>query len=276
MSDAVIEARGLTKRYGAVTAVDHVSFEVASGEIFGMLGPNGAGKTTTILMLLGLSDISAGTARVFGHDPMREPLAVKRLIGYLPDTVGFYDNLSAADNLHYTARLMGFHLLDRKKRIAGALERVGLSDVANKKVGTFSRGMRQRLGLAEVVMKGARVAILDEPTNGLDPQASIDLLDLIRSLKAQGVTIILSSHLLDRVQSVCDRVALFNAGQIVLMGSEGHCRSLFGVARRAQCDRTGGGPLAHQLRPRSARRGGGTGGRRRRPAASIVARPAEP
>jgi len=221
MSNTVIEARGLTKRYDTAFAVRDVSFTVGAGEIFGLLGPNGAGKTTTILMLLGLSDISGGTARVFGHDPMREPLAVKRLIGYLPDTVGFYDNISAADNLHYTARLMGFALADRKKRIAAALERVGLAEVADKKVGTFSRGMRQRLGLAEIVMKGARAAILDEPTNGLRPQASIDLLDLIRSLKAQGVTILLSSHLLDRVQSVCDRVALFNAGKIALMGTVG-------------------------------------------------------
>ncbi len=152
---------------------------------------------------------------------MREPLAVKRLVGYLPDTVGFYDNMTAADNLHYTGRLMGMRSAERKAKIAAALARVGLSDVAEKKVGAFSRGMRQRLGLAEIVMKDARIAILDEPTNGLDPQASIELLELIRSLKAQGVTILLSSHLLDRVQSVCDRVALFNQGRIALMGTVG-------------------------------------------------------
>jgi ABC-2 type transport system ATP-binding protein len=219
MSSPVIEARGLTKRYGTATAVDGVNFAVAPGEIFGLLGPNGAGKTTTILMLLGLSDISSGEARVFGHDPMREPLAVKRLVGYLPDTVGFYDNMTAADNLHYTARLMGMRAAERREKIAAALTRVGLADVAEKKVGTFSRGMRQRLGLAEIVMKDARIAILDEPTNGLDPQASIELLALIRSLKEHGVSVLLSSHLLDRVQSVCDRVALFNAGKIALMGS---------------------------------------------------------
>jgi ABC-2 type transport system ATP-binding protein len=219
MSETVIEAKGLTKRYGTATAVNDVTFNVGAGEIFGLLGPNGAGKTTTILMLLGLSDISEGQARVFGHDPMREPLAVKRRVGYLPDSVGFYDNLTAADNLHYTARLMGLGVAERKQRIAAALARVGLREVANKKVGTFSRGMRQRLGLAEIVMKDARIAILDEPTNGLDPQASVELLELIRSLKSAGVSILLSSHLLDRVQSVCDRVALFNAGQIVLMGT---------------------------------------------------------
>ena len=219
MSENVIEATGLTKRYGNATVVDHVSFSVAPGEIFGLLGPNGAGKTTTILMLLGLSEISEGKARVLGHDPEREPLAVKRRVGYLPDEVGFYDYLTATDNLHYTARLMGLSIEERNKRIADALAKVGLAKVADKKVGTFSRGMRQRLGLAEIVMKEARLAILDEPTNGLDPQASIELLDLIRALKATGVSVLLSSHLLDRVQSVCDRVALFNAGKIALLGT---------------------------------------------------------
>ena len=248
MSNDVVEVKGLTRRYGEAYAVRDVSFAVGAGEIFGLLGPNGAGKTTTILMLLGLTEISAGRARVFGHDPMREPLAVKRLIGYLPDTVGFYDTLSAADNLHYTARLMGFALADRKKRIAAALERVGLSDVANKRVGTFSRGMRQRLGLAEIVMKDARIAILDEPTNGLDPQASIDLLDLIRSLKAQGVTIILSSHLLDRVQSVCDRVALFNRGQIALMGTvDALGREVLGGGYVVEIEAAGGTHIADRL-----------------------------
>jgi ABC-2 type transport system ATP-binding protein len=219
MSDIVLEAKGLTKRYGTATAVNGVTFAVGAGEIFGLLGPNGAGKTTTILMLLGLSDVTSGAARVFGHDPMREPLAVKRRVGYLPDSVGFYDHMTAADNLHYTARLIGIPAAERRGKIAAALARVGLADAAEKKVGKFSHGMRQRLGLAEIVMKDARIAILDEPTNGLDPQASLELLDLIRSLKASGVSIVLSSHLLDRVQSVCDRVALFNAGRIVLMGT---------------------------------------------------------
>ena len=199
-------------------------------------------------MLLGLCDISAGTARVFGRDPMREPLAVKRRVGYLPDTVGFYDNLTAADNLHYTARLMGMDLKTRGQKIAAALARVGLSEVANKKVGTFSRGMRQRLGLAEIVMKDARVAILDEPTNGLDPQASIELLELIRSLKTQGVSILLSSHLLDRVQTVCDRVALFNAGRIVLMGTVAELgRQVLGGGFAVEVEAMGGAGIAGRL-----------------------------
>ena len=218
-ADAVIEARGLTKNYGSTAAVDHISFSVGRGEIFGLLGPNGAGKTTTILMMLGLTEISEGEVRVLGFNPAREPLSVKRRVVYLPDTVGFYDNLTAADNLRYTARLIGFRSNEREKRIAAALERVGLSEFADKRVGTFSRGMRQRLGLAEILMKGAQIAILDEPTSGLDPHATAELLGIIRGFKSEGVSVLLSSHLLERVQSVCDRVALFSSGRIALMGS---------------------------------------------------------
>ena len=216
---AVIAARDLTKRYGKVNVVDAVNFDIAKGEVFGLLGPNGAGKTTTILMLLGLTDISAGSVRVLGFDPAREPLKVKRRVGYLPDSVGFYDHLTAAENLAYTAKLMGIPFGERAQRIELALARVRLQDVASKRVATFSRGMRQRLGLAEIIVKRADIAILDEPTSGLDPQATLEFLDLIRELKAEGVTVLLSSHLLDQVQRVCDRVALFKAGHIVMMGS---------------------------------------------------------
>jgi ABC-2 type transport system ATP-binding protein len=219
MNDIVIEASALTKRYGAAAAVNAISFTVGRGEIFGLLGPNGAGKTTTILMMLGLTDVTSGTVRVLGHDPVREPLAVKRRVGYLPDTVGFYDHLTATENLNYTARLIGFTANERAGRITGALDRVGLADVANNRVGTYSRGMRQRLGLAEILMKDAQIAILDEPTSGLDPQATAELLEMIRGLKRDGVAVLLSSHLLERVQSVCDRVALFQSGKIVLMGT---------------------------------------------------------
>jgi ABC-2 type transport system ATP-binding protein len=219
MSDDLIEAKNLVKRYNGTTVVKGVSFSVARGEIFGLLGPNGAGKTTTILMLLGLSDITEGQARVVGYDPVREPLSVKRRVGYLPDQVGFYDNLTAADNMRYMARLIGLTPQQREERIKSSLEHVGLTGVADKRVTTFSRGMRQRLGLAEILMKDAQIAILDEPTSGLDPQATVELLEIIRNLKQHGVSVLLSSHLLERVQSVCDRVALFNEGRIVLLGT---------------------------------------------------------
>jgi ABC-2 type transport system ATP-binding protein len=219
MSEILLEAKNLVKRYDDVTVVKGVSFSVARGEIFGLLGPNGAGKTTTILMLLGLSEISEGEARVVGYDPVREPLSVKRRVGYLPDSVGFYDNLTAADNMRYMGRLIGLTPEQRELRIKSSLEHVGLTGVADRRVTTFSRGMRQRLGLAEILMKDAQIAILDEPTSGLDPQATVELLEIIRNLKNHGVSVLLSSHLLERVQSVCDRVALFNDGKIVLIGT---------------------------------------------------------
>jgi ABC-2 type transport system ATP-binding protein len=217
--DIVLEARNLTKRYGDTAAVNGINLSVRKGETFGLLGPNGAGKTTTILMLLGLSEVTEGTARVLGLDPVRAPLAVKRRVGYLPDSVGFYDNLTADENLRYTARLMQIPAAERGPRIGAALDRVGLADVTHKRVGAFSRGMRQRLGIAELLMKRADIAILDEPTSGLDPQATTELLAIIRGLKSDGVTVMLSSHLLDQVQSICDRVALFNVGQIALVGT---------------------------------------------------------
>jgi ABC-2 type transport system ATP-binding protein len=219
MSENVIEARGLLKLYGEARAVDAIDLSIRRGEIFGLLGPNGAGKTTTILMMLGLTETSGGSVNVLGFNPVREPLQVKRRVGYLPDAVGFYDHLTARENLTYTARLLDIPRRETDARIMEALKSVELSDVVDKRVVTFSRGMRQRLGIAEIVMKKAEVAILDEPTSGLDPHATHELLAMIRGLKKAGVAVLLSSHLLDRVQSVCDRVALFNKGRIALMGT---------------------------------------------------------
>jgi ABC-2 type transport system ATP-binding protein len=215
----VITTKGLRKLYGHVAAVDGVDLAIRHGEIFGLLGPNGAGKTTTILMLLGLTDVSEGTIDVAGFDPMRDPLEVKRRVGYLPDSIGFYDNLSAKQNLRYTGRLTGLGGAELEERIAACLERVGLAPVGDHRVATYSRGMRQRLGLGEVLLKRAEVAILDEPTSGLDPEATFELLEMIRGMKADGTAVLLSSHLLDRVQAVCDRVALFSEGRIVLEGT---------------------------------------------------------
>src|SRR6202162_3204720 len=143
--EVVIRAEGLTKRYADTLAVDHIDLEIRSGEIVGILGPNGSGKTTTILMLLGLTEPSAGRAVVAGFDPLREPLEVKRRVGYLPDSVGFYDGLSARDNLAYTARLAGLSRAEIDRRFADAIERVGLRDVGRSRGSTYSQGMRQRL-----------------------------------------------------------------------------------------------------------------------------------
>jgi ABC-2 type transport system ATP-binding protein len=219
VGDTVIRAEALTKRYGANLAVDHVDFEVAAGEIVGILGPNGSGKTTTILMLLGLTEPTSGRAMVAGFDPLRDPLEVKRRVGYLPDQIGFYEGMSARDNLTYTARLAGLTRHQIDERFTAALDRVGLSEVGHARVTTYSQGMRQRLGLAEILMKRPSVAVLDEPTTALDPHSTLEFLDMIRGLKADGTAVLLSSHHLDQVQSVCDRVALFNRGKLALSGT---------------------------------------------------------
>ncbi|MDW8356460.1 ABC transporter ATP-binding protein [Thermus sp.] len=216
---AVIQTQGLTKRYGRVVAVEDLNLSVEEGEVFGLLGPNGSGKTTTILMLLGLTEPTAGEARVLGLDPMRQPLEVKARVGYLPDQVGFYGELTAWENLRYTTRLLGLPEAEARARIQEVLKRMGLWEVRERRVAAFSRGMRQRLGLAEVLLKRPKVAILDEPTLGLDPEAAREFLELIKGLKAEGITILLSSHLLHQVQEICDRVGLFHKGRLALLGT---------------------------------------------------------
>ena len=219
MNDFVIETKDLTKKYNGFVAVDSLNLRVKQGEVFGLLGPNGAGKTTTILMLLGLTEPTSGQVRVLGFDPVRQPLSIKARAGYLPDQVGFYDELTARENLIYIARLNGLSRQEADKRIQESLEKVGLIKVADKQVGTFSRGMRQRLGVADVLIKNPQLIILDEPTQGLDPESARDFLDLIRELAEAGITILLSSHLLHQVQEICNRVGLFHQGRMVLEGT---------------------------------------------------------
>jgi ABC-2 type transport system ATP-binding protein len=213
-----IETKDLTKRYGKDTVVDHLSFRVKENEVFGLLGPNGAGKTTTILMLLGLTDPSGGSARVFDHNPTREPLKVKRIVGYLPEEVGFYDSLTARENLKFIAELNGVGPADAARRIDEVLEMVGLAPERDVATGKFSRGMRQRLGIADVLIKQPRLVILDEPTSGLDPKGINQLLDLIAGLPAQGTSVLLSSHQLHQVQRVCNRVGILSEGKMVVEG----------------------------------------------------------
>ena len=212
--------RALTKHYGEAVAVDELDLTVDQGEVFGLLGPNGAGKTTTILMLLGLSEPTSGTAEVLGLDPTRHALEVKRRVGYVPDSVGFYDDLSGRENLRYTARLNRLDRDDAVRRIDGVLADVGLVDRAEDPVGTYSRGMRQRLGVADALVKDPAILIMDEPTVAIDPEGVDELLALIRRLRDdRSVTVLLSSHLLQQVQSVCDRIGIFVAGRLVARGS---------------------------------------------------------
>ncbi len=226
---APIRTRALTKRYGEFVAVDVLDLEVRAGEIFGLLGQNGAGKTTTILMLLGLTEPSGGTARVVGLDPARRPLEVKRRVGYLPDAVGFYGNLTGRENLRYTAALNGLGTDETEERIGHVLEQVGLVGRADTATDTYSRGMLQRLGIADALLKDPDVLILDEPTTSIDPIGVVEILGLLRSLvRDRGMTILLSSHLLGQVQSVCDRVGIFAAGRLIGVGTVEELAAQFG------------------------------------------------
>ena len=215
----IIEAEGLTKKYGTQTAVNNLTLQIREGEVFGFLGPNGAGKTTTLLMFLGLTEPTSGKVRVIGFDSTREPLRVKEKVGYLPENVGFYDDMDARQNLRFIARLNRIPDGVSDKRIDELLEEFGLFEEAKKKVGTYSKGMRQRLGIAEVLIKEPKLIFLDEPTIGLDPDGTNRMLDLIHSLsREKNITIFLSSHLLDQVQRICDRVGIMIKGNLVAIG----------------------------------------------------------
>ncbi|MCJ7704056.1 MAG: ABC transporter ATP-binding protein [Desulfobacterales bacterium] len=215
----IVETEELTKKYGSRTAVDHLNIKIEEGEVFGFLGPNGAGKTTTLLMFLGLTEPTSGKAKVMGFDPTREPFKVKERVGYLPENVGFYDDMDARQNLRYIAKLNRISGDVSEKRIDYWLEMVGLSEESTKKVGTYSKGMRQRLGIAEVLIKEPKLVFLDEPTIGLDPDGTNRMLDLIHSLsREKNITLFLSSHLLDQVQKICDRVGIMINGNLVAIG----------------------------------------------------------
>jgi ABC-2 type transport system ATP-binding protein len=248
---APILTRGLTKRYEEITAVDGLDLEVRRGEIFGLLGQNGAGKTTTILMLLGLTEPTEGSAEVLGYDPAFDALQVKRRVGYLPDSVGFYDDLTGRENLRYTARLNGLRGEDAEDRIQQVVEAVELADRIDTPTGTYSRGMLQRLGIADALVKDPEILILDEPTTAIDPIGVVGILGLLRDLvQDRGVTILLSSHLLVQVQSVCDRVGIFAAGRLIGLGTVPELAAEFGAdhARVEVSFESAGGESADRIR----------------------------
>ncbi|MFC1592900.1 ABC transporter ATP-binding protein [Candidatus Omnitrophota bacterium] len=216
----VVETIDLTKAYDETTVVDRLNLCIEEGILFGFLGPNGAGKTTTILMLLGLTEPTSGVARVGGYNSTREPLEVKRISGYIPEKVGFYEDLTASYNLAYIAWLNGISEKMAKKRVDEALDTVGLSEAANRKVGEFSRGMKQRLAIADVLVKLPKVAILDEPTIGIDPEGVNQILDMIKNIaRERKITVIISSHQLEHIQRICDNVGIMVKGKIVVQGT---------------------------------------------------------
>lgn len=216
--EQIVETKNLTKTYNGFTAVDKLTLTIKEGEVFGFLGPNGAGKTTTLLMLLGLTEPSSGTVQVCGYNPTREPLKVKSIVGYLPEKVGFYEDLTARQNLSYTAELNNLPRREAGEGISELLATVGLSQVADQEVSTFSRGMKQRLGIADIWVKKPKLAFLDEPTSGIDPEGIDDVLKLIVSMAKKGITVIFCSHQLHQVQKICTRVGILAKGHLVAEG----------------------------------------------------------
>ena len=218
MKQVVVETKDLTKKYGEFTAVNKLNLQIQEGEIFGFLGPNGAGKTTTILMLLGLTEPTSGSALVCGFSPARQPIDVKHIVGYLPERVGFYADLTAQQNLTYTAALNNLSREEAQKQINELLMIVGLPDVGDKPVGAFSQGMKQRLGIADLLIKKPKLVFLDEPTSGIDPNGITEILNLIVRMSKQKISVIFCSHQLNHVQKICTRVGILAKGQLVAEG----------------------------------------------------------
>ena len=222
-SEAIVEARGLTRAFRdfwmrtRAMAVDHIDLEIRSGEIFGLLGPNGSGKSTTIKMILGLLRPTAGRLSVFGR-PATD-VAVKRHIGFLPEESYLYRYLTPLETLDYYGRLFGLRRVERRRRSEQLLDMVGLSGVAHRHVGEFSKGMMRRIGLAQALVNDPEFLILDEPTSGLDPIGTKLVKELILDLRGRGKTILLSSHLLGDVQDVCDRMVMLYGGKIRAEGT---------------------------------------------------------
>lgn len=217
---AIIQTKRLTKRYGEKTVVNQLDLSIQKGEIFGLLGPNGAGKTTTILMLLGLTEPYSGVALINGMDCARNPIEVKSIVGYLPDNVGFYSDMTGRQNLEFTGKLNGLSDEEAKGRAEELLKRVGMEEAADQKAGTYSKGMKQRLGIADVLMKDPQIIIMDEPTLGIDPEGMRELLRLMKELSEEdGRTLLISSHQLYQIQQICDRVGIFVNGNLIACGN---------------------------------------------------------
>ena len=218
-----LELHGLVKDFSVglrgvkLRAVDHLDLRVAAGQVFGLLGPNGSGKSTTIKMLLGLLEPTAGSCAVFGVPSSR--VEARREVGYLPESPYFYRHLSGRELVHFYARMCGMPRAALAARVDEVIGLVGLEHAADRRVGTYSKGMLQRIGLAQALVHDPRLLILDEPTAGVDPVGSAEMADLILKLKAQGKTVLITSHLLGQIEDICDRVAILDRGRLMVEGA---------------------------------------------------------
>ncbi|MGW5050519.1 ABC transporter ATP-binding protein [Actinokineospora sp. NPDC004072] len=215
-----LECADLVKRYGDKTVVDHVGFQIAEGEAYGLLGPNGAGKTTTISMLVGLLRPDGGAVRVGGVDVAADPVAAKRLIGYVPQDIALYPELTARENLRFFGRLYALPRRELAARIDEVLDMVGLADRADDRVQTYSGGMKRRTNIAVALLHRPRLLILDEPTVGVDPQSRVAILDNVERLVAEGMSLLYTSHYMEEVERVCTRVGIIDHGKLMADGSK--------------------------------------------------------
>ena len=224
MSEAAVVVRGLVKRYQRLAAVDHLDLDVPVGSVFGLIGPNGAGKTTTMLCLTTLLVPDEGTVSVFGHDPLREARAVRRVVGWMPDFFGLYDGLTCAEYLEFFADAFRVPRAERAARVADLLELVDLTHKADTDVAGLSRGMQQRLSLARTLVHDPELLVLDEPASGLDPRARVELREIVRELARRGKTILVSSHILAELGELCDRIGIMEAGRMLAQGTPDEIR----------------------------------------------------
>jgi ABC-2 type transport system ATP-binding protein len=226
VADALIQVRNLAKRYGAHVAVDNVSFDVHAGEVFGFLGPNGAGKTTTIKMIVGLLQPSAGSVSVAGHDVQADPIGAKASSGYVPDTPNLYAKLSGRELLRFVADLYSLDRVSAARRIDELLRMFDLASAADDTIDSYSHGMQQKASLAAALMHDPRVLVLDEPTVGLDPKSARLIKDILRQMADRGAAVMLSTHILEIAERMCDRVGIINRGQLIAVGTMEELRRL--------------------------------------------------
>jgi ABC-2 type transport system ATP-binding protein len=230
----MIETKNLTKNYGNLTAVDELNLTIKDGDIFGFIGPNGAGKTTTMRVLVTLLEPTRGSAFINGLDVTKDGKKVRRLVGYMPDFMGVYDDLKVFEYLEFFAAAFGIERKKRKSIVEGVLELTDLESKKSATVDSLSRGMQQRLGLARVLIHDPKVLILDEPASGLDPRARIEIRELLRELKRMGKTIMISSHILSELEEICDHIGIIEHGRLVFSGTMEEIRPRLGIESKVR------------------------------------------
>jgi len=232
----IVEVAALVKRFGDLTAVDGVSFSIAEGSIFGLLGPNGAGKTTVISMLSCLLAPDKGDVRVDGHSVRTESTAVRRVLGVVPQEIALYPTLTAAENLHFWGRMYGLRGRTLSDAVDYGLKVAGLEEQANKRIETFSGGMKRRINIAAGILHRPRVLLMDEPTVGIDPQSRNHILDTVRELNRQGMTVLYTSHYMEEVEALCDHIAIVDHGHVIAQGTLEQLRALVGDEDRMRIE----------------------------------------